>query len=128
MVTGIEHIGIYAKDSKGLADWYIEMFGCTIAYENAAKGTYFVAFPDKSMIEICKCEKASCRKPELNQAGIRHIALTVDDFEGMVEKLKSAKTEILVDETTSSSGVKTIFFRDIAGNILHLISRVKPLI
>ncbi len=128
MVTGIEHVGLYAKDSKALADWYIDMFGCTIAYENPAKGTYFVAFPDKSMIEICKCEKASCRKPELTQSGLRHLALTVEDFDAVVAKLKEAKTEIVADEVTSSSGVKTIFFRDAAGNILHLISRPAPLI
>ncbi len=128
MVTGIEHIGIYAKDSKGLADWYVDMFGCTIVYENAEKGTYFVAFPDKSMIEICKAEKASCRKPELTQAGLRHLALTVDDFEGMVDKLKSANTEIVTDAVVSAKGIKTMFFRDAAGNIVHLISRPEPLI
>ncbi len=128
MVTGIEHVGIYAKDSKALAQWYIDMFGCTVAYVNEAKGTYFVAFPDKSMIEICKAERASCKKCEPTQAGIRHLALTVEDFDAVVEKLKAAKTEIVTDAATSSSGVKTIFFRDIAGNILHLISRPEPLI
>lgn len=128
MVTGIEHIGIYAEDSKALADWYIEMFGCTVAYENPVKGTYFVAFPDKSMIEICKAEKADFSKPQLTDTGIRHIALTVEDFEGVVEKLKSAKTEIVTDVVIASSGVKTMFFRDGAGNILHLISRPAPLI
>jgi len=128
MVTGIEHVGIYAKDSKGLAQWYVDMFGCTIAYENPEKGTYFVAFSDKSMIEICKADKASCRKPELTQSGIRHIALTVDDFDAVVKKLKDAKTEIVTDAVTSPKGIKTMFFRDAAGNILHLISRPAPLI
>lgn len=128
MVTGIEHLGIFAKDSKKLADWYIDMFGCTLVYENAEKGTYFVAFPDKSMIEICKCEKASCKKCEPTQSGLRHIALTVDDFEGMVEKIKESKLDIVTDAVVSANGVKTIFFRDIAGNILHLISRKTPLV
>lgn len=128
MVTGIEHIGIYAKDSKALADWYIEMFDCTIVYENAEKGTYFVAFPDKSMIEICKADKASCRKPELTQSGLRHIALTVEDFEGTVEKLKRAGVDIVTDASVSPKGIGTMFFRDLAGNIVHLISRPEPLI
>lgn len=127
MVTGIEHVGIYAKDSKALADWYIDMFGCTVAYENPAKGTYFVAFSDKSMIEICKADDDGL-PPELKTPGIRHLALTVSNFEETVAKLKAADTEIVADEVTSSSGVKTIFFRDAAGNILHLISRPSPLI
>ncbi len=128
MVTGIEHVGLYAKDSKTLADWYIDMFGCTIAYENPAKGTYFVAFPNKSMIEICKATDDMTSNPALTDAGLRHLALTVADFDSVVAKLKGANTEIVADEVTSSSGVKTIFFRDIAGNILHLISRPEPLI
>lgn len=127
MVKGIEHIGIYAEDSKALADWYIDMFGCTIAYENVAKGTYFVAFADKSMIEICKAS-SSAEKSTLTDPGIRHIALTVEDFEGVVAKLKDAGTEIVTDAVVAPSGIKTMFFRDIAGNILHLISRPAPLI
>ncbi len=127
MVTGIEHIGIYAADTKALAQWYIDMFGCTIAYENPASGTYFVAFSDKSMIEICKCDEDGTA-PDLKDAGIRHIALTVTDFDAVVAKLKAAGTEIVVDEVASAGGVKTIFFRDAAGNILHLIYRPAPLI
>ena len=127
MVKGIEHIGIYAEDSKALADWYIDMFGCTIAYENAVKGTYFVAFADKSMIEICKAS-SSDENSALTDPGIRHIALTVEDFEGVVAKLKDAGTEIVTDAVVAPSGIKTMFFRDIAGNILHLISRPAPLI
>lgn len=127
MVTGIEHVGLYAEDTKALADWYIDMFGCTIAYENPKSGTFFVAFSDKSMIEICKCDEG-CGKPDLKDAGLRHLALTVTDFDAVVADLKAANTEIVADEVTSSSGVKTIFFRDIAGNILHLISRPAPLI
>lgn len=127
MVTGIEHVGIYAEDTKALAQWYIDMFGCTIAYENPKSGTYFVAFSDKSMIEICKCDSNSSA-PLLKDPGIRHIALAVTDFDAVVAKIKGAGTEIVTDEVTSSSGVKTIFFRDMAGNILHLISRPEPLI
>lgn len=127
MVTGIEHVGIYAENSKALADWYVDTFGCTVAYENPAKGTYFVAFPDKSMIEICKADKDGL-PPELKDSGIRHLALTVADFDETVEKLKNAGVEIVTDATTASSGVKTMFFRDVAGNILHLISRPSPLI
>ena len=127
MVTGIEHIGIYAEDTKALADWYIDMFGCTIAYENPKSGTYFVAFSDKSMIEICKADHSG-DVLGLKEPGIRHIALSVTDFEGVVENIKGAGTEIVTDVTVASNGVKTMFFRDVAGNILHLISRPSPLI
>lgn len=127
MVTGIEHVGIYAKQSKALADWYVHMFDGKIVYENAAKGTYFVAFTDGSMIEICKSETDG-DAAAMTDAGIRHLALTVDDFEAFVEKIRAEKLEILADAKVAPNGVKTIFFRDIAGNILHLISRPQPLV
>lgn len=127
MVTGIEHVGIYAEQSKALADWYVYMFEGRIVYENAQKGTYFVAFADNSMIEICKSE-TDMEKTAMAEPGIRHLALTVDDFEGFVEKIRAENLEILADAKVAPNGVKTIFFRDIAGNILHLIQRPQPLV
>lgn len=127
MVTGIEHVGIYAEQSKVLADWYVHMFDGRIVYENAEKGTYFVAFADGSMIEICKSETAG-EMAAMADPGIRHLALTVDDFEGFVEKIRAEGLEVLADAKVAPNGVKTIFFRDIAGNILHLISRPRPLV
>ena len=48
MITGIEHIGITSKDTLRLKDWYAEMFGGDVVYDNG-KGVYFLAFPDRSM-------------------------------------------------------------------------------
>lgn len=128
MIKGLEHVGIFAKDSKALTKWYVDMLGCTVVTGNDKKESYFVAFPDKSMLEICKATEDMPSLPECADAGLRHLAIAVDDFDAVVAKLKDSDTEILVDEVTSATGVKTIFFRDIAGNILHLIYRPEPLI
>ena len=45
MKIGIEHIAIYAKDTKKLSDWYKNLFDGEIVYDNK-KGTYFVAFSE----------------------------------------------------------------------------------
>ncbi|MEG1441823.1 MAG: hypothetical protein RSC29_04105, partial [Oscillospiraceae bacterium] len=59
--------------------------------------------------------------------GVRHIAISVDDFEAMVQKVLDCGTKILADANVSASGVGTMFFEDIDGNVLHLISRPSPL-
>ena len=60
MITGIEHIAIFANDTKKLCDWYKEMFDFRIVYDNG-KGTYFVAAEDGSMIEFCMTDKTAER-------------------------------------------------------------------
>ena len=126
MKIGIEHIAIYAKDTKALSDWYKDMFDGEVVYDNG-KGTYFIAFSDKSMIEFCSANDANV-PTELTTAGIRHIAISVDEFDALCEKVTASGAEILKPASVSDKGIGTIFFRDIEGNILHLISRPKPLI
>lgn len=126
MITGIEHVAIFAKDTKKLSDWYVEMFDGKIVYDNG-KGTYFVAFSDKSMIEFCTASTENVAT-DLEIGGIRHIALAVDDFDGAVAKVKAADVEILKDATVAANGIGTMFFRDPEGNILHFIARPTPLV
>lgn len=126
MITGMEHTAIFAKDTKALADWYVKVFAFEIVYDNG-KGTYFVAAPDKSMIEICVADTEPV-KASVSDFGIRHIALSTDNIEEMVETLLNEGVEVITPFKMSPNGVGTFFFRDIEGNILHLIQRPKPLI
>ena len=127
MVTGIEHIAVLAKDSKALTDWYVNLFGFEIVYDNG-KGTYFVKAADGSMLEIIS-SSTDCRPTDTKEWGIRHFALSVteDGFDEMVEKLKAENVEVVTDAAVSPKGIKTFFFRDIEGNIFHLIYRPTPL-
>jgi len=127
MITGIEHIAIYANDSKKLTDWYVENLNAKVVFQNDA-GVYFIAFSDKSMIEICPNANENNIPTELTVPGLRHIALAVDDFDATVEAIKKLDVEIVEDVVKFPNGVGTLFFRDIEGNILHLIGRKTPLI
>ena len=59
---------------------------------------------------------------------IRHIALSTDDIDAAAEAVRKSGVEILKDVAVSDKGIGTMFFRDPEGNILHFISRPKPLI
>lgn len=128
MVKGIEHVAIFSKDTKALSDWYKDMFSLRIVYDNG-KGTYFAAFESGDMIEFVKTDITD-EKKHYQTEGIRHLALTIDDdkFEPMVDKLKAAGVEVVVDVAVSSSGIKTFLFRDIDSNLCHLIVRPTPLV
>lgn len=125
MKIGIEHIGIFTEDTKSLKDWYIEMFDWKEVYDNG-KGTYFLKADDGVMIEFCQTDVDGGKHP-MKASGIRHIAISVDDFEELVEKLMNAGVKVLTEATVSDKGIGTMFFEDPAGNVLHLIHRVSPL-
>ncbi|MBR5271220.1 MAG: VOC family protein [Clostridia bacterium] len=129
MVQGIEHIGIVAKDTAALKDWYLKVFGGKVVYDNG-KGTYFIAFEDGSMIEFVSAEAERCEDVE-RSAGIRHIALAVDEnsFDEIVAVLKADdKVEEVHDVSENAKGLKTYWFKDIEGNFMHLIYRPTPLV
>ena len=126
---GIEHLGIVSKDSLRLKNWYQEIFGGEVVYDNG-KGTYFLAFPDKSMIEFVLAtadKKADVEK----EAGIRHLAMSVtsEEFDKIVPILKADDRICEVhDVLENNEGLKTYWFRDIDGNFMHLIYRPTPLV
>jgi len=127
MILGIEHTAICAKNTKQLADWYVKMFGMSVVYDNG-KGTYFVKAPDGAMIEIIQADTDIAPTPTKDW-GIRHYALSVSEegFDELVKDLKEEGVDIVTDVAVSSKGIKTFFFRDIEGNIFHLIYRPEAL-
>ena len=126
MITGIEHLAIISEDTKRLSDWYKRVFDLECVYDNG-KGTYFLAFPDKSMIEFIPALETAA-KPAEKLAGVRHVAFSTDTFDETVALLKAEGVEIIHDAATSAKGISTFFFRDIDGNVMHLIDRPEPLV
>jgi len=123
MFTGIEHFAIASPNPKRLADWYVANLDFTIVFEYA--GNYFVEAQNGALIEIIPGEGelavASPRTP-----GMRHIAIAVQDFDAARERLGSQGV-ITEGEPYSNEGNRLLFFRDVDGNLLHLIQRAKPL-
>jgi catechol 2,3-dioxygenase-like lactoylglutathione lyase family enzyme len=128
MVLGIEHIAVVSHDTAALKDWYMEMYGGRVVYDNG-KGTYFLQFPDGSMIEFVTATADKIDDVE-KQAGIRHIAFAVSpkSFDEIVAKLKAdERVEEVHDVSENAKGLKTYWYKDIEGNFSHLIYRPDPL-
>ena len=132
MITGIEHVAICSKNSTELKDWYKRVFEFQQVYENE-EGTYFLKAQNGFMLEFIQETEPGEMTGE-KQGGIRHISLTVDEFDDMVELLVREKVDFITDpvlflnlSSSSVKGSRLFLFRDPEGNILHLTKRQQPL-
>ncbi|HEX8986118.1 MAG TPA: VOC family protein [Bryobacteraceae bacterium] len=125
MFLGLEHTGIASPDPDRLTQWYVDVLGYVVNYHNPVSKTSFVKAANGSMFEIIAADGE--RAPAtLKTPGLRHLAITVDDFPNDYAKLKAAGVEF-INEPQVSGGNSVVFFKDPDGNILHLIERTKPL-
>jgi glyoxylase I family protein len=123
MIQGIEHSAIASPDPTSLAQWYVDTLGFVINYRGST--AFFVKAPDGSMIEIITAEGARGENT-LKTPGLRHLALTVTDFDAAYAALR-AKNVNFVSEPLESKGNRVVFFTDPEGNYLHLLQRATPL-
>lgn len=123
MFRGLEHTAIASPDPRGLAEWYAAHLDFVINYEYA--GNYFVRAANGSMLEIIPGAGA-LTPPRLDDPGIRHLAIDVDDFDAAHQRLQAAGVRLL-GEPMEKQGNRLLFFADRDGNILHLIQRERPL-
>jgi glyoxylase I family protein len=126
MVQGIEHTAIASLDPHRLGEWYVANLGFVINYRSSNSKTIFVKASDGSMIEIIEAASGTAPVEGMKDAGLRHLALTVVDFEAAYARLKSLSVAFLT-EPQKSGGNTVAFFRDCDGNILHLLHRETPL-
>lgn len=126
MVQGLEHAGIASPDPERLAQWYVEHLGFTICYHSPASKTTFVRAPNGSMLELILANGSARPESAFRDAGLRHLAIAVDDFDAVYSRLKSEGVQFLT-EPENNKGNRVVFFADADGNFLHLIQREKPL-
>jgi glyoxylase I family protein len=123
MIKGIEHTAIASANPAALAEWYVNTLGFVINYRGST--AFFVKAPDGTMVEIIPSE-GERGQHMMKSPGLRHLALTVTDFDAVHQSLKAKEVNFLT-EPSESKGTKVVFFTDPEGNILHLIQRATPL-
>ncbi len=123
MFLGLEHTAIASPDPKKLADWYVQHLDFRI--NHTYDGNYFVRAADGTMLEIIP--SAGERTPaQMKDPGIRHLAISVADFDSATEELKRRDVKLL-GEPLNNQGNRLVFFTDCDGNLIHLIKRERPL-
>ncbi len=123
MFTGIEHFAIASPDPKRLAEWYVAKLAFRVNYEY--DGNYFVKAPNGAVIEIILAQ-GEPGPNAMKTPGMRHIAISVDNFDAGMEELKS-KEVVFAGQPFENQGNRLVFFEDGDGNLVHLIERQRPL-
>ncbi|MGE5632591.1 MAG: VOC family protein [Caulobacteraceae bacterium] len=118
----LEHIGICARDTVSLKDWYVNYFNLEVVYDNKKdKPTFILKFPDVGLLEIYPAESENDKYSNKHQ-GIRHIAFGSDNIEAEYKRLEK-DLNIEKELSENAKGVKTFFFRDLEGNLIHYVQR-----
>ena len=123
MFKGLEHTGIASPNPPNLAQWYVDHLDFTINFEYG--GNYFVKAADGTMLEIIPSE-GDRPEQKMKDPGLRHLAISVDDFDAAYDRLRKAGVRFLT-EPANFNGNRLVFFADGDGNLVHLVQREKPL-
>jgi len=116
-VTGLAHIGVFVKDIEVSKKFYTEVLGLELIDECvfvAEDNTYTIAFVQKGTLIVELVMRK--HQTKLSDGVVDHIAMQVDDLDGMITKLGALGIEFESKEpiyhpTMLGGGAKWIFFR-----------------
>ena len=123
MFKGLEHTAIASPNPRALAQWYVDHLEFVINFEY--DGNYFVRARNGSMLEIIPSEGERAAQ-KMKDPGIRHLAIDVENFDEAMAELQKKQVTFLT-QPINNQGNRLVFFADLDGNIVHLITRSKPL-
>ncbi len=121
MYRGIEHTAIASPDPEALASWYEQTLNFPI--DHRVGSNVFLKAPDGTMLEIIPSEGERLNTTP-KTPGVRHFAVTVDDFDAALEDLRGKGVDL--DDPATVQGIRVAYFRDPEGNLLHLVRRPDP--
>jgi glyoxylase I family protein len=128
MIRSVEHMAIAAKDTAGLARWYVDTLGFQVVMDGGPKGIWFVGPPaGEALVEIVPATDAARVERGQNDPGWSHLAFTVTDFDDVVKDLRAKGVKFSSENMGSPGERRLAFFPDGEGNILQLIQRPQPL-
>jgi glyoxylase I family protein len=124
LIKGVEHVAIATTDPQKLADWYVQHLNFVPLLDTGA--TVYIKSPNSVILEFVKADNVPAR-PQIRDAGLRHLAFAVDNLEAAQAQLKSVGVEFEA-APISLPGMRLFFFRDPEGNYLHLVQRETSLL
>lgn len=124
MIFSLEHLGLAARNTASLRDWYINTLDAELMFSNSENPPAFLLrLPGGAVIEIYPAHDHTEATANNRLAGWRHIALRVDSIESARAKLESRRVTFDEDVKAAGGGGRVLFFKDEEGNLLHLVER-----
>ncbi|MCM3742160.1 VOC family protein [Oceanobacillus luteolus] len=143
-IKRVDHVGIVVNDLTAVKDFFLEL-GLELKGEWEMEGDlmgYAIGLHDvkvrcvglgtsdsQTWIELIQflspSNEQEVQKHAANTLGIRHIAITVEDIETVVAKLKSRGTELFSEIRQYKDVYKLCYVRGPEGIILELAEEMK---
>lgn len=120
----VEHLGLPARNPSLLKDWYINVLGAKLVFDNGeTPPAYFLALPGGLMLEIYQGNTSLKETGDNSLNGWRHLALRVDSIETAQTELTEKGVKFSDPVKPAGGGGRVLFFRDAEDNLLHLVER-----
>jgi glyoxylase I family protein len=131
LFEAIDHPAISCRDVPALARWYCDHLGMRqIATNGQAPPSMLVGYDAKAgggaMIELMPARDSGPEPADTPrfQAGLRHLALRVSNFDSAYKNLKNVGVKFLFEPADNAvGGGKIVSFRDPEGNELQIVER-----
>lgn len=120
----VEHLGLPARDTVALKDWYVRVLGAKLRFDNGqTPPAFFLELGGWLMLEIYGATGSVKDTTNNGVAGWRHLALRVHSIEAAQAEL--ARHGVIFTELPkpAGGGGRVLFFADLEGNLLHLVER-----
>lgn len=116
-VKGLAHVGVFVKDVNESKQFYEDILGFNTIWEcefSDEANTYTIAIIENGDLKIELVQRKI--QSDLSDGSTDHIAMLVDDIEGIIEVLREKDIEFETDEPVFRAnmlpnGSKWIFFR-----------------
>jgi glyoxylase I family protein len=124
MIFALEHLGLAARNTSALRDWYVNTLDANVVFANDHNPPAFlVQLPGGAVIEIYPAHTSTDEISNNRLAGWRHIALRVDSIEAAQRSLEGRGVVFNEEIKPAGGGGRVLFFKDDEGNLLHLVER-----
>jgi glyoxylase I family protein len=116
----VEHLGLPARDTVALKDWYVRVLGARLRFDNRqTPPAFFLELGGGLMIEIYGATGSVKDAANNGVAGWRHLALRVESIEAARAELER-RGVAFTEQPKPAGGLA-----DAEGNLLHLVERPK---
>ncbi|MDB6067265.1 MAG: glyoxalase/bleomycin resistance protein/dioxygenase [Pedosphaera sp.] len=119
-----EHLGLPARDPAALKEWYVNVLGAKLVFENGqTPPAYFLSLPGGLMLEIYQSNASLKETGDNFLTGWRHLALQVDSIDEAKSALEQKGVTFPDPIKPAGGGGRVLFFHDAEGNLLHFVER-----